>query len=208
MKNMFRNGYYAFFVCLFLFTGGCNDSGGGSNNEGPLTVLVLGDSISSDTTYPGASPWPELMRGIRPEWTIVNASRGGDPSGSGAVKVNGLVNSIQPDVLVIFYGANDVIHGTQNGYEANLRAMIAAGQRVEAKVVVCTTPYMYGSRSVFDGSVEFIRAVSFRVAKEMGASVADIFGEFGRNSSALFPDGLHPDLDGQRIIAISVVERI
>jgi lysophospholipase L1-like esterase len=86
--------------------------------------------------------------------------------------------------------------------------MIAAGKRIDATVVVCTTPYMYGARSVYDGNVEFIRTTAFRVAGETGVRVADIFGEFGRNSSVRFPDGLHPDLDGQRIIALSVIERI
>lgn len=207
MNKNLLSGVCKFVVCSFLFLGGCNDSDG-PNNDGPRTVLILGDSISSDTSYPGASPWPELMRGLRPEWTIVNSSRGGEQSGNGASKANGLVNSVQPDVLVIFYGANDAIQGNHRAYETNLRAMIAAGQRVDARVVVCTTPHMYGARSVYNGNVEFVRSAAFRVAGETGVRVADIFGEFGRNARVRFPDGLHPDLDGQRIIALSVIERI
>lgn len=194
-------------VCGLLMLGGCNDSGG-PGNESARTVLVLGDSISADETYPGAIPWPELMRGMRPEWNIVNSSRGGDQSSVGASKVNGLVNSVQPNALVIFYGANDAINGNHLSYESNLRTMIAAGQRVGAEVVVCTTPYMYGSRSIYDFRVDIIRETAKRVASETGARVADIYGEFGQSSSDLFPDGLHPNLDGQRIIAVSVVEKI
>lgn len=188
----------------------CIDDGGsgGGGSSGPQTVLVIGDSISGKTNYPGVPPWPSIMAGIVPEWTVVNRATAGQKMSGGRAKVGGLLSSVQPDTLVIFYGSNNAIQGDVSSFAANLDATIQAGIASGAKVAVCTVPFMYGARSIYNGRVGGINASIRAVADARGARVIDINGEFGDSSGDLFPDGLHPNLDGQNIIAISVRERI
>lgn len=126
----------------------------------------------------------------------------------GRAKAGSALQSAQPDVLVIFYGTNNAIRGDLGSFEADLRATIQAGKNAGAQVAVCTIPAMYGERVVFNDGVFQINTIIRSTASGEGARVIDIFKEFGTNSSERFPDNYHPDLDGQRIIAITVAERI
>lgn len=204
---LLKCGYFALFAGLFT---SCIDSGGGGGggSTGPQTVLVIGDSISGKTNYPGVPPWPSIVAAIVPEWTVVNRATGGEKLAGGRAKVGGLLASIQPDTLVIFYGSNNAIQGDVDSFGSDLAATIQAGITAGAKVAVCTVPFMYESRSIYNGRVAAINTTIRSVAGGLGAKVININGEFGSNSEALFPDGLHPNLDGQNIIAISVRERI
>lgn len=200
-------------VSLGLMAGllsACIDSGGGggSGTSGPQTVLVIGDSISGATNYPGVPPWPSIVAGMVPEWTVVNRATSGEKMNGGRAKVGGLLETYQPNTLVIFYGSNNAIQGDTAFFESDLRATIQAGKAAGAKVVVCTIPNMYGSRSIYNGRVGGINASVRAAAGGEGAGVININGEFGTTSEDLFPDGLHPNLAGQNIIAVSVRERI
>jgi acyl-CoA thioesterase I len=188
----------------------CIDSGGGGGgSSGPQTVLVIGDSISGGTNYSGVPPWPSLMAGMVPEWTIINRSTPGQTMSGGRSKVAGLLAQYQPDSLVIFYGSNNAIQGSVTSFEPDLAATIQAGKDAGVKkILVCTVPYMYGPRVIYDGGVDVVNAGVRSASSALGAKVADINREFGTTSEALFPDGLHPNLEGQQIIAVSVRERL
>ena len=67
---------------------------------------------------------------------------------------------------------------------------------------------MYGPRVIYDSGVDVVNAGVRSASSALGAKVADINREFGTTSEALFPDGLHPNLEGQQIIAVSVRERL
>lgn len=193
-------------LCLGLVSS-CDSGGDGGGGE-PKTVLVIGDSISGKTNYPGVPPWPSLLAGMLPEWTIINRATPGERMGGGAGKVGGLLAEYNPDILVVFYGSNDAIHQDTDNYEAQLASTIQAGKAAGAKVLACTPPYMYGGRSIYNGGIDVCVAGVRSASSTNGAGVVNINGEFGMNSEDRFPDGLHPDLDGQRIIAVSVREKL
>ncbi|MEX2606381.1 MAG: GDSL-type esterase/lipase family protein [Kiritimatiellia bacterium] len=211
-RTIIRKALYR--IGLLLFAGilcSCNpfDSGsGGGSGSGPQTVLVLGDSISGVTNYPGVPPWPTLIAGMQPEWTLVNRASSRERIAGGRAKVQSALQSAQPDVLVVFYGTNNAIMGDTAGFEGDLRAIIQAGKNAGARVAVCTVPTMYGARRIYNGRISEINSIIRTTAPAEGATVVDIFKELGTDNPDMFPDGIHPDLDGQRIIAIAVAERI
>ncbi len=197
---------------FLLFTGmmtSCDSSGGdGGGSSGPQTILVIGDSISGKVNYPGVPPWPSLLADMKSEWTVVNKATAGEKMSGGLSKVGGLLAEYSPDSLVIFYGSNDAIQQDTANYESDLSAAIQAGKAAGCKVVVCTPPYMYEGRAIYNGGIDVCVAGAKSAAGANGAKIANINGEFGSNSGDLFPDGLHPNLDGQRIIAVSVREKL
>lgn len=191
-----------------LLTACLDSGGGGGGSSGPQTVLVIGDSISGTTNYSGVPPWPSLMAGMVPEWTVINRATAGETMSGGRSKAAGLLARYQPDWLVIFYGSNNAIQGSVSSFEADLAATIQAGKDAGAKVLVCTVPYMYGSRSIYNSGVDFVNLGVRSASSAGGAKIADINREFGMTSELLFPDGLHPNLEGQQIIAVTVRERL
>jgi len=202
------------FLLLGLLTGcdpidGGDNGGGGGGGNGERTVLIMGDSISATGTYSGTSPWPSLLASSRPNLTIVNRSRSGERMEQGAARIEGELASASPDVVVIFYGSNNVLQGQLDPVAAALRSSIRAAKAAGAsRVVVCTIPRMYGDLASNNESVRTVNNRIRNVAGSEGARVANVFGEFSDGDGAVFPDGLHPNQDGQRIIMVTVREKI
>lgn len=208
MKILYVKSLTVLLVAGFLSA--CIGSGGGGDggSSEPHTILVIGDSISGSTIYSGVPPWPSLMAGMVPEWTVINRSTAGQTMSGGRSKVAGLLAQYQPNKLVIFYGSNNAIQGKTSSFEGDLAATIQAGIDAGAKVYVCTVPYMYGARDIYNGGVNFVNEGVRSASSAGGAKVIDINREFGNTSELLFPDGLHPGLEGQQIIAMAVRERL
>lgn len=219
---MSRHHYYRFmkisslsraFICLLcLFTlTSCDfgSSGGGGGPPEPQTILVMGDSISQGGFY-GETPWPSVLDGMVAEWTVVNRARGGEQMQDGAARMPGILASVNPDSVVIFYGSNNAIQGRLAEFEGGLRNAIQFAQNAGAsRVVVCTIPPMFGGRAIFNGNVDTLNQIIPSIASELGAGVAYVDREFDRNTDVdLFPDGLHPDTPGHVIIAMTVRERL
>jgi len=194
---------------LAILMAACDSGGGGGGGPAGQTVLVMGDSISGATNYPGVPPWPGLLQANSPQLTMVNRAVAGEKMESGASRIGGQLAAHMPQSVVIFYGSNNAIQGDTATFDGALRAAIqeskAAGVK---KVVVCTIPMMYGDRSIYNGRVDALNATIRSVAGSEGAKIANVAGEFGINDEALFPDGLHPNLDGQNIIAATVRGRL
>lgn len=201
--------WVCFLCCAFwglLLASGCRD--GSSEPSGPLKILALGDSNTGDVNYPGVPPWPTLLGEMRPDWEVVNAGRGNERVQGGRAKVETLLNRHNPDRMVVMYGSVNVLANDTARFEDDLRALVRAGRSREIRVLVCTIPPMVGGRIGFANSVNRLNETIRRVAEEEDAVLVDVFAEFGDDAGERFPDGLHPDLDGQRIIAMAVREKL
>ena len=194
---------------LFLISGCDSGGGGGGGDDSPRTVLVMGDSISGAYNYEGVPPWPVLLASDQPEWNIVNSAIAGERIQSGASRLPGQLSVHSPDQVVLFYGSNNAVRGNIDSFEPSLRGAIRAAFAFGVdRVVVATIPPFYGQRVVFNGRVTVVNNIIRTVASEEGAVLADVNREFGEGDRDLFPDGIHPNLDGQRIIKVAIRERL
>lgn len=194
----------------FLLFGpmGCDDSGGGGSSK-PLTVVTLGDSITGEVNFPGVAPWPERLKAMRPEWTVINAGRGGEKASGGAARVEGLLDRNSPDVLTVMYGANNVIQGDTGNFKEEMRAIIRAAKSRDVRVVVGNILPMSGPLIGFQSEIDRQNRVLSRLASEEGVRLVNLNREFrGGARTVRFPDGLHPDTGGTRIIAVAMREKI
>lgn len=183
----------------------CNDSDN-SGPKAPQTVLVVGDSISADYNYPGTPPWPVVLAEMEPNLSIRNYAKGNEPSSGGRSKIGGALNREQPDTVVIFYGAVDVINGYGSSTIGNLRSMINDSKAYGAKVLLCNILPMSGRRAGSNGGVDALNPQILALASETGAK--HINGNDELPNAENYPDGLHPDAEGQRVLAMVIRERI
>ena len=193
------------FLLPVLLLSGCDDGGNGGTS-GPRTVAVFGDSISSDFNYPGTPPWPELVKSMRPEWTIVNRARGNERMAGVRARASAGITE-DTDTVVVLAGSVNVLVNDTSTIAADLATVIRTGKARGARVLVCTLPPLVGSRSGFASSVERVNQTIRSTASAEGAVLVDLFAEL-RGRPERFPDGLHPDLDGQRIIAVAIREKV
>ena len=196
---------------LLLSLTGCNpfSSGGSSGPKGPITVLALGDSNTGDVNYPGVQPWPYHLQAMEPEWTVINAGIGGERAAGGRARVNGLLNRHDPDVLVVMYGSNNAIQGDTASYKEDMRAIIRAAKSRNITVVVGNILPISGGRAIFQSRVDSLNQILVELTREEQVRLVNVNREFrGSAQTERFPDGLHPDADGMRILAMAFREGI
>jgi acyl-CoA thioesterase I len=130
-------------VLLFLVAllGAC---GGGPKLEklGPNdVVLAFGDSLTYGT---GANPDTEsypaaLQRAIGRK--VVNAGVPGETSAQGLARLPGVLDEVQPKLLILCHGGNDFLQKLDEARAAqNIRAMIEMARARGIGVVLLATP--------------------------------------------------------------------
>lgn len=188
---------------------GCDSGGGGGGPSNPITVAVLGDSESSGGNYPGIPPWPSLLAQEEPEWTVINLAVSGSTSATGVNRI-GTAISRSADVIVIMYGANNAIQSqSPAALEQDLLRMVGTAKAAGARVVLVDIMPFFGARSIYNGNSAAMNSVIASVASRERVQLARASNAFrGSDAASLFPDGLHPNLDGTRILYRVIREKI
>ncbi|MBY6222383.1 arylesterase [Marinobacter nauticus] len=117
------------------------------------TVLVVGDSLSAAHGVPSETAWVELLRdrinSRELNWTVVNASIGGETTDGGLRRLPGLLETHDPTIVIIELGGNDGLRGfPPNVIESNLANMIEQVREIGATplLVGMQIPPNYGQR--------------------------------------------------------------
>lgn len=121
-------------------------------NKEPLTLVATGDSITNGynasaftKTTPGVPPYPDLVAGqleraTGSKVTMRNLAVNGWSSGQGAAEF-GKVVELNPDLVIIAFGMNDVGRRDPEGYKANIKSMVDQlhKARPEAEIILVAT---------------------------------------------------------------------
>lgn len=190
-------------------------AGEGGSNAGPARpvpvdaplVVFLGDSLTAGLGLPVDQAFPAVVaeelakrgRAIR----VVNAGVSGDTTAGGLRRAEWVLSQ-RPDVVVLALGANDGLRGLPlEETEKNLRGIIAKAREAGASVLLCgmLIPTSYGPQYQ-----EGFGRLFPRLAKEKGLPLVPFLleGVAGRKELNL-EDGIHPNTDGQRILARNVL---
>ena len=173
-------------------------------------VVFLGDSLTAGYGLPADQAFPSLLeRKLREGGTpvrVLNAGVSGDTS-AGALRRLPWVLRQRPDVVVVELGANDALRGQPTtGIEANLRSILEQCRDAGAKVLLVgmQVPTSYGPE--YAGQ---FAALYPRLAKSLGVPLVPFLleGVPGRPSLNL-EDGIHPNAEGQKIVAANVLPHL
>ncbi len=129
-------------LLLFLFSlVGCTSGARLAPLPPDATVLCFGDSLTYGTgAEPGSSYPDELARLIGR--TVVNAGIPGETSGEALARLPGELDRVQPKLLVLCSGANDILrHMDLNRAAANLREMVKLAQGRGIGVILIGVPH-------------------------------------------------------------------
>lgn len=178
-----------------------------SAHSAPKTVLVLGDSLSAEYGLSRGAGWVALMELRLKEQNIdaavVNASISGETTSGGRTRLPALLNKYKPNLVVIELGANDGLRGLPvAAAEANLRAMAAAAQQADARVLLVgmRMPPNYGR----DYADKFFGMYS-TLSKELRAPLVPFMLEGVADKPQLFqPDRLHPTAEAHPVILANI----
>ena len=103
-------------------------------------VLAFGDSLTFDTGAAPAESYPaQLETLIRRK--VVNAGVPGEISADGLQRLPGVLDEVQPKLLILCHGGNDFLRKLNDAEAAvNLRAMIKLAKDKNIGVVLIATP--------------------------------------------------------------------
>lgn len=176
----------------------------------PGTVLFLGTSLTAGLGLPTEESYParvqERIADARLPFRAVNAGVSGETSAGALRRLDWLLR--QPfDVLVLETGANDMLRGADlDSTRANIQAII---QRVRTG--------RPGARIVLAGMMappnlgpaytrQFGRMYADLAAANDVAFIPFLLEGVGGDPTLNLPDGIHPNAEGQAIVAANVWE--
>ncbi len=132
-----------FALLPFLLLSACD------NSSSPLTVLrpndvllAFGDSLTSGVgARPELSYPAQLNRFLSRK--VVNAGVPGEISAEGLARLPGLLDKVEPALLIICHGGNDILRKLdRDELRANLRGMYEAAKQRKIEVVMVAVPQL------------------------------------------------------------------
>jgi len=170
-----------------------------------MTLLIFGDSITAGYGLSSQQAFPhfigEKIGGMGWNFDVVTAGLSGDTTTSGLGRIDWVLKR-KTDVLVLELGANDGLRGIPPEVsEKNLQKIIDAAKfkYPTIKIILCgmKLPPNYGPKYT-----ERFEKIYPRLAeKNKVALVPFILEGVGGIPSLNQPDGIHPTVDGHKIIA-------
>lgn len=204
---------------------GCNkeSAGSGSGELAPAPKLVkqqkteerpvivaFGDSLSAGYGVEAGLSYPDFLQkeldaaGYR--YLVRNEGISGDTSSGGLTRMAAVIES-KPAIVILELGANDGLRGIPVAKtRENLDQMTAAFVKSGARVLLAgiTLPRNYGP----DYIREFDRIYPDLAKKHNVARLPFLLDKVALNPKLMQGDALHPNADGNRIVARNVFEAL
>ena len=175
------------------------------------TVLVVGDSLSAEFGLPRDTGWVSRLSGrlARQErqYSVVNASISGDTTSGGRARLPRLLQTVEPDIVVIELGGNDGLRGLDlEQMRDNLQAMIEACRAAHARVLLVGVriPPNYGR----DYSERFFQTFASLAARNRVELVPFLMDGFADRLELFQADRIHPNQQAQERMLDNVWTRL
>ncbi|HZT22199.1 MAG TPA: GDSL-type esterase/lipase family protein [Verrucomicrobiae bacterium] len=219
-------------LCFCGIAGAATVASASQTDTHLLRVACVGDSITygAGLTNRARDAWPAVLgRMLGPHWDVRNfgvsgrtlLKAGDHPYWIERAFTNAL--EFKPDVLIILLGTNDSKRPTKefprapdnwqhhDEFQSDYEEMIAEFRRAnpDVKIYVCLPPPAFPGRW---GISEFtmtnaVAPLIRQVARTTGATLIDLHTPLATHPE-MFPDTVHPDAAGARLIAATVYEAL
>ncbi len=168
------------------------------------TLMIVGDSLSDAYSIPRESGWVHrLSERLADEHEVVNASISGETTAGAVTRIDGLLETHRPDVVLIILGGNDGLRGlSPSQTEDNLATVIEKGKSADATVALMQIRLPPNLGPVY---IERFEAIYPRLAERYDIEllpffIDDIFDKPGM----LQDDGIHPTAEAQPLMLEAV----
>ena len=172
-------------------------------------IVFLGDSLTAgygldpDQAYPALIG--ERLENAGLDAVVVNAGVSGDTSAGGLRRLQWSLGTGKTDILVVALGGNDGLRGFPPGeLQSNLTAIIAQARDTNPAIHILLAG-MRMPASMGESYQKAFAAVYPQVAEETGVTLIPFLLEGVAGDPKLnLPDRIHPNEEGQAVIAETV----
>ncbi len=179
----------------------------GAQAHAAQTILVLGDSLSAAYGLPQDRGWVSLMQqrllAERYPQRVINASISGETTSGGLYRIDALLASHQPQVVILELGANDGLRGLSlDATQSNLDALIRRAKHSGAQVLLIgmRLPPNYGPAY----TEKFQHLFETLAAKYHIKRVPFLLAPIASKRTYFQADGLHPTAAVQPLLLDTV----
>ena len=167
-------------------------------------IVVLGDSISAGYGIPVEQGWVSLLQKRlqtnHSRYTINNASISGETSAGGLARIDDILHTQNPTIVLLQLGANDGLRGLSAiEMKNNLAEITRRTQNSGATVILLSMkiPPNYGKRYV-----EMFYSVYPQLARQLNITLVPfLLEDVALHKDLMQADGLHPNAKAQAILA-------
>lgn len=174
---------------------------------GAQKILVLGDSLSASYGLAQSNGWVSLLQqrlaAEKFSHQVVNASISGETTSGGLYRIDALLASHQPKVVILALGANDGLRGLSlEATRSNLEAMIRRAKKSRAQVLFIgmRLPPNYGPAY----TEKFHRLYEQLALKYQTKRVPFLLSPIADKREYFQADGLHPTAEAQPLLLDTV----
>lgn len=192
----------SFALCLWIvFTGFLAPAAAPAAND--RVILVFGDSLSTGYGFDIERSWVRLLKDrIAREglgFRVVNASISGETTRGGRARIDDVLETVRPAIVIVELGGNDGLRGINlDSTEANLEAVVRSAREAGAEVLLLAMelPPNYGP-----GYIERFRRIYSGVAVADKVHLVPFFLEgVAGDASLMQRDGIHPKAEAQPML--------
>lgn len=191
-----QRGWGLFWLLLLLCLTACSESPSVARLPPDARLLAFGDSLTRGTGATDGQSYPShLARLLGRE--VINAGVPGEVSAVGLRRLPGVLDAVQPDLLLLCHGGNDILRSMDKARLAqNLQQMIDIARARDVPVVLIAVP----QRSLLLRAEPLYRALAENNRIPLQEDiVAEVLGESDWRS-----DRIHPNGAGYRHLAEAV----
>jgi lysophospholipase L1-like esterase len=188
--------------------------------------LAFGDSmtdgqsaVSSRMSLDPVTSYPTMLRQMFAQRyptqaiQVENVGRSGEWASDGQFRLGSELSRYGSEVLLLLEGGNDLAALGEKGIgpaTAAIESMVAEAGRRGVLVYLATLPPQRpgGSRATFIDLLPRYNDWMRRIARDRGATLVDVEAAFGSDLSLLSADGLHPTVEGYRVMAQAFADAI
>ena len=173
------------------------------------TIIFFGDSLtagyglSTEQAFPFIVEQELLNRGL--DYKVVNAGLSGETSAGGLTRIDWILN--QPvDIFVLELGANDGLRGLPlDQTKKNLQSIIDKVQKKNPEVEIVLAGMMVPPNMGKEYSDQFTNMYLELAENNDTIFIPFLLDGVGGHSDLNLPDGIHPNVEGHKIVAKTVL---
>jgi acyl-CoA thioesterase-1 len=178
--------------------------------DGPVKMVVLGDSLSAGYGLPGGAAFPEKLavalkaKGIAVD--MINAGVSGDTASGGLGRLDWSIPD-GTDAVILELGANDALRGLDP--VLTRKALDTALTKLKERKITVLLAGMYAPRNMGPDYVKSFDGMYAELASAHGAILYPFFLEGVAGDSRLNqPDGMHPTAAGIDVIVKNILPKV
>lgn len=176
--------------------------------ENQKLILFFGNSLTAGMGLDTNQAFPALIQDKIDEtgkpFRVVNAGLSGETSAGGLNRIDWVLNQ-RVDVFVLELGANDGLRGLPlESTRDNLQGIIDKVKAKYPQVKIIVAGMMVPPNMGEDYSDEFVKIYPDLANRNSGKLIPFLLEGVAGNPDLNLPDGIHPNVEGQKIVAENV----